>query len=277
MNYSEILKASPNKEFKLSKIDANFKGNEISKESVQPAFEANKKELNRLQELLYAEGKHSVLIILQAIDAGGKDGTIEHIFSSINPQGCKVHSFKQPSALEAAHDFLWRCHAAVPAKGEITIFNRSYYEEVLVVRVHELVSKETWAKHYDQINDFERILRDNGTHVLKFYLHISKDEQLRRFKDRLDDPSKQWKISNTDYSDRQKWDDYMEAFEDMVTKCSTEHSPWHVIPANHKWFRDLAVSEILVDYLKKLDMKLPSPSVDIAEITKKYNEELAKQ
>jgi PPK2 family polyphosphate:nucleotide phosphotransferase len=188
----------------------------------------------------------------------------------MNPQGCRVASFRQPTTLERDHDFLWRAHRDTPAKSEVTIFNRSHYEDVLVVRIHDLVPKPVWSKHYDQINNFEQCLTENGTHIIKFFLHISKDEQLKRFKERLDDPSKHWKISDADYTDRERWDDYRMAFDDMLSKCSTVYAPWFVIPANHKWSRDLAVSQILVEYMEGLDMKSPKPSVDIETIRKKY-------
>jgi PPK2 family polyphosphate:nucleotide phosphotransferase len=181
-----------------------------------------------------------------------------------------VTPFKQPTEPELAHDFLWRVHPHAPGRGQVAVFNRSHYEDVLVVRVHKLAPKPVWSRRYDRINEFERLLADNGTAVLKFFLYISADEQLRRFKDRLDDPEKQWKISASDYSERARWDDYIKAFEDVLEKCSTKHAPWYVIPSNHKWFRNRAVSEILADTLDDLRMKPPAPTVDLAQIRKEY-------
>ena len=189
----------------------------------------------------------------------------------MNPQGCRVQAFKTPSAEEAAHDFLWRIHQAVGAKGTVTVFNRSHYEDVLVARVHNLVPKEVWSLRYDYINAFERELADNGTHILKFFLYISQQEQLTRFKERLDDPTKQWKISLSDYREREFWDDYIEAYEDALHKCSTHHAPWFVIPSNHKWYRNLAISQILVEHLEALKMEFPQPTVDLKQVRRKYH------
>jgi PPK2 family polyphosphate:nucleotide phosphotransferase len=189
----------------------------------------------------------------------------------MNPQGCRVHAFRQPSAEEAAHDFLWRAHQAAPARGEVVIFNRSHYEDVLVVRVHNLVPKSVWSCRYERINAFEQGLIEDGTQILKFYLHISKGEQLERFKDRLDDPAKRWKISEADYRERQFWDDYTAAYEDALSRCSTEHAPWFVIPADHKWFRNLAVARILVEHLEGLKMSYPEPTVDLDHIRREYH------
>jgi len=210
-------------------------------------------------------------VVLQALDAGGKDGVVRHLFSGMNPQGTTSVGFKQPSKVEAAHDFLWRAHQRSPAKGEVVIFNRSHYEDVLVVRVHKLVPDEVWSKRYDAINAFERQLAENGTHILKFYLHISKEEQLARFKQRIEDPARHWKISESDYAERVHWDDYRLAFEDALGRCSTERAPWFVIPANHKWFRNLAVSQIIVDTMEGLGMSFPKPTVDMADILAKYH------
>jgi PPK2 family polyphosphate:nucleotide phosphotransferase len=229
-------------------------------------MEELQKQMSDLQELLYAESQHALLIVLQAMDAGGKDGVIRRVMSGINPQGCEVVSFKIPTADELARDFLWRAHRAAPPKGKIIIFNRSYYEDVLVVRVHNLVPKSIWQKRYDQINDFEQMLVENGATILKFFLHISKAEQKQRIEERLNDPSKHWKISEADVRERAYWDDYMEAFEDVFYKCSTEWAPWYIIPANHKWRRDLIVGEIIVKTLKRLDMKYPKLKFDISKI-----------
>jgi PPK2 family polyphosphate:nucleotide phosphotransferase len=220
-------------------------------------------ELQELQELLYAEGKHRVLIVLQAPDTGGKDGAIRRVFEGVNPQGVKVASFKVPTPEEMAHDFLWRAHKVVPGNGEITIFNRSHYEDVLVVRVHGYVPEAVWKKRYDQINEFEKLLAETGTIILKFFLHIDKDEQKERLQARLDDPTKIWKFRLGDLEERKLWDQYLEAYEDMVNKTSTKHAPWYVIPANRKWYRDLAISTILVDTLKGLKMKYPKPEENL--------------
>lgn len=209
--------------------------------------------------------------MLQALDAGGKDGVVRHVFSATDPQGTAVCAFKEPSRLEAAHDFLWRIHLGAPRKGELVIFNRSHYEDVLIVRVHKAVAKRVWSKRYDLINDFELNLIESGTRILKFYLHISPEEQLERFKQQLDDPARQWKISESDYTERELWPEYIEAYEDAIERTSTEHAPWYVIPSNHKWFRNLAISAIVADTLEEMDLKLPPVEVDIAEIRRKYH------
>jgi len=271
MNYCKKFKVEPGSKVKLSDIDADNKGNHEDKTSAQGELEKYSHRLGELQCLLYAENKRSLLIILQAMDAGGKDGTINHVLAAMNPQGCSVSGFKAPSTEELAHDYLWRIHKATPAKGHVAVFNRSHYEDVLVVRVHNLVPKEVWSKRYDEINNFEKQLADNGTHILKFYLHIGKEEQLARFKQRLDDPNRQWKISESDYAEREYWDEYQKAVEDAISKCSTKQAPWYVIPSNRKWFRNLAVSQILVDTLESLNMKFPAPTVNIADIRRKYH------
>jgi len=224
------------------------------------------KRLEELQELLYAEGKHKILIVLQAMDSGGKDGTIRHVFDGANPQGVKVASFKKPTDAERAHDYLWRVHRHTPGSGEIAIFNRSHYEDVLVVRVHNLVPPEVWGKRYDHIKAFEQMLADEGTTIVKLYLHISKEEQKERLQARLDEPHKQWKFARGDLAERQRWDEYMEAFEAVLSKTSTESAPWYVIPADRKWYRNLVVSRILVDTLENLDMRYPEPEEDLEGI-----------
>ncbi len=272
MKYSEKFRVNPGSRVRLDKIDAAFKDKHEDQASALVELEKYTQQLRELQYLLYAEGKQSLLIILQAMDAGGKDGTINHVLGNMNPQGSRVYGFKVPSAEEAAHDFLWRIHQAAPQRGQVAIFNRSHYEDVLVSRVHGLVPKKVWSKRYELINDFEKNLADNGTHILKFFLHISPDEQLRRFKQRIDDPARHWKISESDYKERKYWDDYSKAFEDALSRCSTAHAPWFVIPANHKWFRNLAVSQIVVEALESLEMTFPQPSVDIGEIKEKYHQ-----
>jgi PPK2 family polyphosphate:nucleotide phosphotransferase len=223
-------------------------------------------ELDALQELLYAEQKHKVLVVLQGMDTSGKDGVIRHVFEGVNPQGVKVASFKVPTPEELSHDYLWRIHKQTPGKGEIVIFNRSHYEDVLVVRVHRLVSKGVWSKRYHQINEFERTLSDEGTTILKFFLHISPEEQKKRLQARLDDPRKQWKFSSGDLSERKLWTEYVSAYENALQKTSTEWAPWYLVPANHKWYRDLVIGTILVDALKSLDMKYPQPVDDLSKI-----------
>ena len=248
----------PETKVNLSKHDPNdtddFKG---GKEAALAEFEKLNGKLEVLQELLFAEHKQKVLVILQAMDAGGKDGTISHVFEGVNPAGVRVASFKAPTAEELDHDFLWRVHKQVPGKGELVIFNRSHYEDVLVVRVHNYVPPEVWKKRFDQINEFERTLAENGTIILKFYLHIDLDEQKERLQARLDDPTKRWKFRLGDLEERKLWGNYMEAFEDVLSKTSTDYAPWYIVPANHKWYRDLVISSVLVDVLEGLKMKYP--------------------
>lgn len=256
----------PNKKLKLSKHQTDDTGHFRNKEDAVPAVRANLDKLDKLQELLYAEAKRSLLIVFQAMDAGGKDGAIEHVFSGLNPQGCSVTNFKVPSAEELAHDYLWRIHAAVPRKGMIGIFNRSHYESVLVERVKQLVPEKTWSRRYDHINAFEKLLADEGTVILKFFLHISPEEQKRRLQARLEDPQKNWKFNPGDLAERKRWDDYMEAYDDALEKCSTEHAPWYIVPADHKWFRNWVVSDVIVRTLESLHMKYPKPLEGIEKI-----------
>lgn len=223
-------------------------------------------ELRQLQDVLYADRRYALLVVLQALDAGGKDGTISHIFSGVNPQGCQVTAFKEPTPEELEHDFLWRVHRAVPARGFIGIFNRSHYEDVLAARVHNLVPKSVWSKRYLQINEFEKELEENRVKILKFYLHISKEEQLRRLQSRLADSKKNWKLSVTDFQDREHWDAYMAAYEDALTKCSTKQAPWYVIPSDHKWFRNYAIGAIVNDTLKELRLRYPPAKIDLSEV-----------
>ncbi|HEY8967377.1 MAG TPA: polyphosphate kinase 2 family protein [Candidatus Methylacidiphilales bacterium] len=269
MNYEKAFRVPPGKKLHLNDADPGFTHG--TKEAALKKTEELRDRLAALQFRLYAERKHSLLVCLQALDAGGKDGVVRHVVGSMNPQGCRVVPFKQPSSDELAHDFLWRVEKETPRRGEIVIFNRSHYEDVLVTRVHGLVPKKVWSKRYDLINDFERRLADNGTRIVKFFLHIGKDEQLARFKERLDDPSRHWKISESDYTERELWNDYRKAYEDALAACSTGAAPWYVIPSNHKWFRNLAVSRILVDVLEGMDIELPEPTVDIASIKRKYH------
>lgn len=224
------------------------------------------KRLEELQELLYAEGRRRILVVLQAMDTGGKDGVIRHVFEGVNPLGVKVASFKKPSPAELAHDFLWRVHPHVPGNGEIAIFNRSHYEDVLVVRVHSLVPAERWERRYEAITAFERMLADEGTTILKFFLHISREEQAARLRARLEDPAKQWKFSTADLAERARWDDYTAAYEAALTRTATPWAPWYVVPSDHKWYRDLVVGRVLVDALEGLGMTFPPPAEDLAGI-----------
>jgi PPK2 family polyphosphate:nucleotide phosphotransferase len=276
MNYTNRFRVKPGSKVDLAKVDAGFKDKHESHEQALPEIEAYNQKLHDLQYLMYAEGKRSLLICLQGRDAAGKDGTINHVLSAMNPQGCLVTGFKVPSKEEAAHDFLWRYHKAAPAKGQVAIFNRSHYEDVLVQRVHNLVPRQVWSKRYEHINNFEKLLYDNGTHILKFYLHIDAKEELERFKTRIDDPARHWKISDGDYAERPFWDAYTAAFEAVLSKCSTKNAPWFIIPSNHKWFRNLAISRIVSEALESLNMKFPELTVNIDEIKKKYYAIVAK-
>jgi len=241
------------------------------------AFEGDKKagrrearrlnaRLEELQELLYAEGAHRLLVVLQAIDTGGKDGTIRHVFDGTNPQGVKVASFKQPTHEELAHDYLWRVHPHTPGNGEIAIFNRSHYEDVLVVRVHELVPEEMWSRRYDQINEFERMLTEEGTTIRKFFLHISKEEQRERLQARLDDPTKHWKFARSDLAERELWDSYQHAYEAALSETSTSWAPWYIVPSDHKWYRNLVISSVLVNTLEELQMEYPEAEGNLDDV-----------
>ena len=254
----------PGTKVNLSKWDPNDKGDFKGgkEEGLAEVAKLNDK-LEELQEILFAEHKHEILIVLQAMDTGGKDGVIRRVFDGVNPQGVRVASFKVPTEEERDHDYLWRVHKVVPASGEMVIFNRSHYEDVLVVRVHNLVPKDVWKKRYDQINAFERHLAETGTIILKFYLHIDRDEQKARLEARLSDPTKRWKFRLGDLDERKRWPDYEKAYEDALSKTSTEHAPWYIVPANRKWYRDLVISTVLVETLKKLDMRYPEPEENL--------------
>lgn len=272
MKYLNRFRVHPGEKVRLKDIDPGFKDHHESHKKAAEEIERDREKLRALQALLYADGRRSLLICLQGLDAGGKDGTISHILGAMNPQGCRVTGFKQPSTEELAHDFLWRIHQATPPRGQVAIFNRSHYEDVLVVRVHKLVPKAVWSRRYEQINEFEKELVDSDTHILKFYLHISREEQLKRFADRLDDPMKQWKISESDYKEREFWGEYMTAYEEALSRCSTPHASWFIIPSDHKWFRNLAIARIVVEHLEALDTKFPKPSVDLGHIRREYHE-----
>lgn len=272
MDFRKKFGVKPGRKLKLADIDPGFHGHHESEADAKQELEKTNAKLTAMQRLFYGDRSRSLLIVLQGIDGAGKDGTCWHVISAMDPQGVKVQGFKQPTPEESAHDFLWRVHPHAPAKGEVAVFNRSHYEDVLVVRVHKLVPKPVWQARYDFINQWEELLgTENNTTILKFFLYISKDEQLARFKDRLDDPGRQWKISASDYKERDYWDDYIDAFEDALTKCSKKHAPWYVIPSNHKWFRNLAVSRIIADTMDDMHLKLPKPTVDLAQIRQLYH------
>ncbi len=261
MKWLDNMLVQPGSKVKLDEIDPSWTGPFKSKKEAHKETRKVIAEMDELQQVLYADNSQALLIILQAMDAAGKDGTIRHVLGAMNPQGCRVTSFKKPSDEEMDHDFLWRIHRAVPRYGEIGVFNRSHYEDVLIVRVHNLVPKTVWSKRYRQINDFEYMLARNRVRILKFFLHISKEEQKERFQDRLDNPDKHWKFSQGDVEERKRWTDYRDAYETALRKCSTREAPWYVIPANHKWFRNVAVSSIICRTMR--DMKLNYPKVDL--------------
>ena len=272
MSLISKLIVKPGSKIRLADVDPDFHGPYKSEKDAQKHLDQQSASISDLQKKLYAERKHSLLIVLQGIDAAGKDGTCWHVLRSMTPQGTNVHGFKQPTPEESSHDFLWRVHPHVPADGNVAIFNRSHYEDVLVQRVHKMAPGKVIEKRYDLINAFESTVHSNNTTILKFFLYISPEEQLRRFEERLDDPMRQWKISEGDYSERALWDDYIKAYEAMLNKCSTDHAPWYVIPANHKWFRNLAVGSIVEKTLKDMKMQLPKPTVDLKEIRRKYHQ-----
>ena len=250
----------------LSKRDANATPGVRDKQEAAERLEANLALLDDLQYRLYAEGRRSLLLVFQGMDAAGKDGVIRKVATAFNPQGCRAWSFKVPTPEEAAHDFLWRIHRATPPKGDVAIFNRSHYEDVLVVRVHDLVQKSVWSERYEIINEFEKRLTEDGTTILKFFLHIDHDEQTQRIRERLDDPAKHWKFSEADLNERKHWDDYQAAFEDLLGRCSTKHAPWYVIPANRKWYRDVAVSDIIVEALAEMNPRPKAVKLDVKSL-----------
>lgn len=235
---------------KLKDYDPDYTDKHADHDSAQAELATLGNELSELQELLAAAQHHSLLVVLQGMDTSGKDGTIRHVFTSANPQGCEVHSFKEPTQEELLHDFLWRIHKAAPARGMMGVFNRSQYEDVLVVRVHNLVPEDVWSQRYKQINHFEKLLADNRTIVLKFFLHISNEEQKQRLLAREQDRDKAWKLSASDWTERKYWDDYQAAYEDALSKCSTKEAPWYIVPANHKWYRNLAIAQTLVETMR---------------------------
>ncbi|MFA5612744.1 MAG: polyphosphate kinase 2 family protein [Anaerolineaceae bacterium] len=263
MKYKKYL-VKPGRNIELKDFDPNDTSEfDDKKKEGQKAFLKINREIEALQELLFAEGKQRLLVILQAMDTGGKDGVIRKVFEGVNPQGVRVAPFKTPSILELAHDYLWRIHQQTPKKGEIVIFNRSQYEDVLAVRVLNLKPQEVWSKRYHHINEFERLLVDEGTVILKFYLNINLEEQAERFLDRLQEPDKHWKFNPGDLDDRKLWDDYMQAYEDMLNKTSTNWAPWYVIPSNKKWYRNLLIATIVRDTLVDMKMEFPAPTPDL--------------
>jgi PPK2 family polyphosphate:nucleotide phosphotransferase len=259
MSYADQFRIKPGRRVRLADHDPGHTAGISHKDDARDRLKKNRKRLADLQRVLWAENKHALLVVLQAMDAGGKDGTIRHVLRGVNPQGVTVTGFQAPTPEELDHDFLWRIHKACPGRGEIGIFNRSHYEDVLAVRVRKLVPQSVWSRRYEQINAFESILAANGTTLLKFFLHISKDEQADRFRKRLERPDKRWKFDPGDLDDRKLWDEYQRAYEDALTRCSPNHAPWFVIPSDHKWFRNLAVSSILVETLQGLKMRFPKP------------------
>jgi len=257
---------APGSKVRLSDHRTDDTGRFKDKAEALTDTQKNLASLEELQELLYAEARHAVLVVFQAMDAGGKDGAIKHVFSGLDPQGCTVTSFKTPTPLELAHDFLWRIHAAVPPRGMFGIFNRSHYESVLVERVKDLVPEQVWKKRYDHVNEFERMLAEEGMVILKFFLHVSKDEQKKRLESRLNDPHKQWKFDVGDIEERRHWDEYMEAYQDALRKCSQEYAPWYVVPADRKWFRNWVISDVLVKTLDRLEMNYRKPKDDLSSV-----------
>jgi PPK2 family polyphosphate:nucleotide phosphotransferase len=262
----ERLLVAPGSKVTLAQIDPSGTPGCDDKEEGLARLERNQQRLAVLQYMLYAEGKRSLLAVLQGMDAGGKDGTIRKVMSGLNPQGVAVTSFKTPAGEEKEHDYLWRVHKAVPRFGQIGIFNRSHYEDVLIVRVHNLVPREVVNKRYDHINHFEQMLGDSGTQIVKFFLYISKDEQKERFEERLRDPEKNWKFNMADLDERKFWDDYVEAFEIALEKCAKDNAPWYIIPANRKWYRNLAVSEIMLQTLEDMNLQHPKISADLSRL-----------
>jgi PPK2 family polyphosphate:nucleotide phosphotransferase len=263
---SQPITVKPGTKICLADFKADYKGGIDSREEAEADTQASVEAISDLAYRLYAENRRALLVVLQGMDTAGKDGTIRHVMSAVSPQSCQVKPFKQPSAEELDHDFLWRIHKAVPAKGNIGIFNRSHYEDVLVVRVHNIVPKEVWETRYETINHFERFLENGGTAVIKIFLHISKDEQKERLEARLHDPNKRWKLSPADVAERKLWDEYQRAYEDALTRCNTEYAPWHIVPANRKWYRNFVISRLIRETLEKMAPKYPPPAPDIDQL-----------
>jgi PPK2 family polyphosphate:nucleotide phosphotransferase len=261
----QLLVPSPGSKVRLKDYDPNYH-EDYDKKSAIKETDRLQEQMQELQEMLYAQGTQALLIVLQAMDAGGKDGTIKKVFEGINPQGVHVTSFKAPTLEELSHDFLWRIHQHTPPKGFIGIFNRSHYEDVLVVRVNKLAPRDQWQPRYQHINHFERLLSDSGTRILKFYLHISKEEQKERLQARLDTPDKRWKFAIGDLPVRERWDDYMEAYEAVLTRCNTDYAPWFIVPANYKWYRDLVVARAIVETMEAMNLAYPPPEGNLDKV-----------
>lgn len=268
MKTRHLLKPGESVSLKLHdpRDTGDFKDGSDAPKKAKTRMEEIEKSLKKLQGLLFADNRYSLLIVLQGTDASGKDGTIKHVLSCLSPLGVTVAAYKAPNEEERDHDYLWRIHKAVPRRGEIGIFNRSHYEDVLVPRVHKLVPKEAWKARYDQINDFERMLTENGTMIVKLFLHISKDEQKRRFEERISEPHKHWKFNVADLEERKHWDEYQQAYETLLEECGTRWAPWTIVPADKKWYRNLVVAESIVEKLESLDMKWPPPAFDLSKV-----------
>lgn len=275
MNFTKEHRIAPGEKVALKKLKTKDSGPFDGKDEAKEFTAATVVKIRELQYRLFVEEKQSLLIVLQAPDAAGKDGLIRKVLGQMNPQGCRTYPFKVPTKEERGHDFLWRIHKCTPASGKVSIFNRSHYEDVLVVRVEDLVPKKIWQARFDIINQFEHMLALAGTRILKFYLHISPEEQLERFKKRLDNPDKHWKLNVGDYEARDKWAAYREAYEDAIEKCNATHAPWHVIPADNKWYRDASVAGIVRDALEDMDPQLPPVDVDLDEVRALYEREAA--
>jgi PPK2 family polyphosphate:nucleotide phosphotransferase len=273
MDYRKRMIVQPNHKLRIREVDPGLTDGHATHETAEIELDRHLKRMARLQALLWAEKKRSVLIVLQALDAGGKDGTINHVFTAFNAQGTRVTGFKHPTQAEQDHDFLWRVHPHAPGKGEIAIFNRSHYEDVLFARVHGLVDKQACKRRYQHIRGFESDLAESGTCIMKFFLHISREEQLARFHARLEDPGRNWKVSESDYAEREHWDEYIKAFERALEATSVPHAPWYVIPSNHKWFRNIAIARIVADTMEGLGMSYPPPAVDLPDIRRRYHAE----
>jgi len=263
----ERYRVKPGVQVKLAEWDpSDYSEFDEGKKKGKAKLDELTDQLEELQELLYAEGKHKLLVVLQGTDTAGKDGVIRHVFDGVNPQGVKVASFKVPTPQELSRDYLWRIHQHTPARGEIVIFNRSHYEDVLVVRVHELVPQEVWSRRYEHINAFEKMLADEGVTILKFFLHIDMDEQKERLQARLDDPTKHWKFSTGDLAERKLWDEYVAAYEEMLSRTSTAYAPWYVVPSNRKWYRNLVISTTIIQALEDLEMDFPPAEEGLDEV-----------
>lgn len=266
MKFKSPYVVKPGAKFRLKDWPTDDTGDFKKEEEIAGELERHCRDLDALQDVLSAEGKHALLIVLQAMDTGGKDGTVRHIFTGVNPQGVDVTAFKVPTPLEAAHDYLWRVHAAVPRLGMIGIFNRSHYEDVLVTRVHKLITDKTAKQRFHEINDFEEMLFQNNVTILKFFLHISHKEQTARLKARCEDKDKHYKISEADFHERRYWDKYQQAYEDAIGATSQKHAPWFVIPSDHKWYRNVAISSIIIEALQRMNLKYPKPAFDVSKV-----------